>query len=94
MLTRKKVEGEIQYNDGEFAEIQTVGIEGIEKGLRLEIIQIHREDTEAPEAFERRFAAGMWLDILTITEISARPPESTVQNDEDGEEGNWQGSVQ
>jgi hypothetical protein len=32
-------------DDGELAEIQTVGIEGIEKNLLLETIQMHRGDT-------------------------------------------------
>ena len=31
MAIRKKVEGRVDYNDGEFAEVQTVGIEGIEQ---------------------------------------------------------------
>jgi hypothetical protein len=39
----KRIEGEIQYNDGEFAEVKTNGIEGIEKNLILGTIQIHRE---------------------------------------------------
>jgi hypothetical protein len=30
IVSHKRVQGEIEYNDGEFAEIQTVGIEGIE----------------------------------------------------------------
>jgi hypothetical protein len=29
MLTSERVEGEVEYNDGQFAEIQTIGIEGI-----------------------------------------------------------------
>lgn len=35
MIIRKKVEGEVQYNDADFVEIQTNGIEGIEKDLTL-----------------------------------------------------------
>lgn len=46
MLTSKRVEGEVEYNDGEFAEVMTIGIEGIEEGLLLETTQIHRYDTE------------------------------------------------
>lgn len=70
----KSVEGEIQNNDGEFAEIQTDGIEGIEKDLLLGIMQIHRENTDDTKSqFEHRFPVGMWLDILTTTEISAQP---------------------
>ena len=45
MVIRKKVEGRVDYNDGEFAEVQTVGIEGIEQDLLLETIQIHADDT-------------------------------------------------
>ena len=45
MVVSKKVEGEVEHNDGEFAEVQTFGIEGIEKNLLLAIFQIHREDT-------------------------------------------------
>jgi len=71
MLTSKRVEGEVEYNDGEFAEIQTIGIEGIEKNRCLETIQIHRGDTEnTPEEFQRRFPVGLMLGILTTTEIT------------------------
>ena len=64
VVVRKKVEGRVQYNDGEFVEVQTVGIEGIEKDLLLETIQIHCEDTnDTPDEFERRFPVGMWLEM-------------------------------
>jgi len=33
--------GEVEYNDGEFAQIQTIGIEGGDKDLLLETIQMH-----------------------------------------------------
>lgn len=33
MVVRKRVEGQVLYNDGEFTEIQTNGIEGIEEGF-------------------------------------------------------------
>jgi hypothetical protein len=46
MVIRKRVAGLIEYNDGEFADVQIVGIEGLEKGLLLERVQLHREDTE------------------------------------------------
>ena len=60
MVTSKRVGGEVEYNDGEFAEVQTFGIEGIETDLLLETIQIHREDTEdTPEGFQSRFPIGM-----------------------------------
>ena len=41
-LICKRVEGEVEYNDGEFAEVLTNGIDGIEEDLALETIQIHR----------------------------------------------------
>jgi hypothetical protein len=36
MLTSKRVEGQVEYNDGQFAEVQTIGIEGIDEDLLLE----------------------------------------------------------
>jgi hypothetical protein len=59
-MIRKDVRGVVEYNDGEFAEIQTVGIEGIEKALLLCKIQLHREDTDdSRQEFQSRtlFAA-------------------------------------
>ena len=44
MLSSKRVEGAVEYNDGEFAEVLTYGIEGIDKDLLLETIQIHPDD--------------------------------------------------
>ena len=72
MLTSKRVEGRVEYNDGEFAEIQTIGIKGIEKNRLLETIQIHRRDNQdTPEEFQRRFPVGMRLGIVATTEITA-----------------------
>ena len=77
MLTSKRVEGRVEYNDGEFAEIQTIGIEGIEKNLLLETTQIHRSDTQnTPDEFQRRFPVGMRLGIVTTTEITV--PDAPV----------------
>ncbi len=77
MLTSKRVEGEVEYNDGQFAEVLTYGTEGIEKGLALETIQIHVEDTEdEPAEFQKRFPVGTKLSILTITEITTKSAES------------------
>jgi hypothetical protein len=45
IVFRKQVHGEVEFNDGEFAEIQAVGIHGIEKDLLLQTIQVHRGDT-------------------------------------------------
>ena len=73
MLTSKRVEGKVDYNDGSFAEVFTYGIEGIEKGLNLERIQLHIEDTQdTPQEFQQRFSVGMTLSILTITEIRTK----------------------
>jgi len=95
VVIRKRVKGWVDYNDGEFAEIQIVGIEGIEKDLWLKTIQIHREDTnDTPEDFQRRFPVDMWLDILTTTDIAASPEESDLQNEGNDDRGKWQGSVQ
>jgi len=72
MLTRKRVDGNVEYNDGEFAEVMTIGIEAIDEGLLLEAIQIHRCDTkDTAEDFRRKFSVGTRLSIVTITEITA-----------------------
>ena len=95
MVLRKRVEGRIDYNDGEFAEVQTVGIEGIEQDLLLGTIQIHREDTnDTPDEFRRRFSLGMWLDILTITDITAKAVENALQNEGSEEDSERKDSVQ
>ena len=73
MIIRKRVDGEVQYNDGNFVEIMTIGIEGIEEGLSLDAFQIHRCETEnTPKEFQNRFPVGMRLGILTVTEITAQ----------------------
>lgn len=78
MIVRETVEGVVQYNDGDFAEVDTTGTVGIDKGIFLDTIQIHREDTDdTPEEFQRRFPFGTRLDIQTTTEFTAKPtPES------------------
>lgn len=54
IIVSTRTEGEVQYNDGEFAEIQTNGIDGIEKDLLLDTIQIDRDDTgDTPEVVKR-----------------------------------------
>jgi hypothetical protein len=86
MISQKRVHGEVESNDGEFAEIRTVGIEGIEKDLLLDTIQAHREDTEnTPEEFQRRFPVGSWLDICTTIEVMTL--ESLESNADDVDEG-------
>jgi hypothetical protein len=69
VTTRKEVRGEVLYNDGDFAEIQTIGTEGIERGLLLDTVQIHRSDTaDAVAQFQRSFRMGTRLHILTTIE--------------------------
>src|SRR3954470_306639 len=94
MVMRKRVEGRVDYNDGEFAEVQTVGIEGIEQDLLLETIQIHADDTnDTPDEFRRRFPVGIWLDILTTTEIASQA-QGSLHLEADGEDGKHPGLVQ
>ena len=84
MIIRTRVEGEVQYNDGQFAEIQTVGTEGIDENLLLDTIQLHREDTDLSlEQFQRGFPVGMWLDIWTTTEVRPRHKANHQQIGED-----------
>ncbi len=71
MVVSQKVEGEVEYNDGDFAEVQTFGIEGIEKNLLQDIFQIHRDDTsDTSEEFQLRFPVGTHLALVTTTEIT------------------------
>ena len=73
MLTRKRVEGKVEDNDGSFADVLIFGLEGIEENLLLETIQIHREDTEdTPKEFQKRFPVGTTVIILTTTEIMVK----------------------
>ena len=76
MLVRKRVKGEVQYNDGQLAEAHSIGMDGSDAGLLLDTIQLHREDTkDSPEEFRRRLPVGMWLDIVTTIEVSPERPE-------------------
>jgi hypothetical protein len=71
LIIRKVLEGRIAHNDGDFAEIERIGTEGIEKNLWLDTIQTHREDTnDTTEGFRRRFPVGTWVNICTTTEIT------------------------
>jgi len=80
MIVRKRVKGEVQYNDGEFAEIQIIGIEGIEEDLLLETIQIHPHDAQStPGEFQSRFPVGMGLGILTTIEITRKRGRRSLQ---------------
>ena len=80
MLTSKRVKGRVEYNDGEFAEVQLIGIEGLEKNLFLETIQIHRGDTtNTPEEFRHGFPVGMRLAVLTTLEVTKKRVRRTSQ---------------
>jgi hypothetical protein len=69
VATRKEVRGEVLYNDGDFAEFQTIGTEGIERGCLLDTVQIHRSDADdAVAEFQRRFKIGTRLGISTTIE--------------------------
>jgi hypothetical protein len=71
IFSQKRVHGEVEYNDGDFAEIRTVGIEGIEKDLLLETIQVHRNDTSYTcEQFREKLPVGSWLSICTTIEVT------------------------
>lgn len=73
MIVVKRVEGEVEYNDGEFAEVQTYGIEGIEKDLLLKTVQIHRNDTDdTSDEFQRRIPVGAVVEITTTTELTTK----------------------
>lgn len=65
LIIRKVLEGRIVNNDRYVAEIETFGTEGFEKQLRLNTLQIHREDTnDTVEGFRRRFPVGTWGEHL------------------------------
>lgn len=73
MILREIVGGVVEFNDGQFAEVQTFGVQGVEQDLLLSTMQIHREDAaETPEQFEKRLPVGMLLHITTTTEINCR----------------------
>jgi hypothetical protein len=73
IINRKQIEGVVESNDGDFAEIETNGIDGLEEGLLLETVTIERNETkETPEQFQRRLQVGMRVDIETI--ITAQQP--------------------
>jgi hypothetical protein len=73
VIVTKRVEGEVQFNDGEFAKVQTYGIEGIEKDLLLQTVHIHREDTDnTSDEFQKRFSVGTVLDITKTTEFTIK----------------------
>lgn len=71
MTIHKKLAGKIQHNDGDCAEIQVVGRQGIDRDLLLDRFQVDRADTtDTSEEFLQRFPIGLWLDITSITEIT------------------------
>jgi hypothetical protein len=70
LTIRKRVEGQVQCNQGDFAEIVTHGISGIDTGLIVETIQISRYDTsDGTKEFRRKFRVGTLLDIMTTVDF-------------------------
>jgi hypothetical protein len=68
---QKRVEGQVVFNNGQFVEIETYGIDGIETGLILDTIQIDRcEAATDTRNFKRTFPRGTCLEISTTLEIS------------------------
>jgi hypothetical protein len=95
IVVRKRVKGRVDYNDGEFADVQTVGIEGVEKDLWLETIQIYCEDTnETSDEFQRRFPVGRWLDILPSLTSLRRRQRACRRTEDSGEDGKRQDCIQ
>jgi hypothetical protein len=80
IVSEKRVHGEVECNDGEFAEIQTVGIEGVEKNLLLETVQAHRDDTSySCEQFQDKLSVGTWLDICTTSTMTQQRTVGAVE---------------
>lgn len=86
MLVRKTLKGVIACNDGLFAEIDIVGVEGIEKDLVLDAIQIHQTDTtDTEKQFQESWPPNMWVDIVTTTQVTpALKQESDPENNREG----------
>jgi hypothetical protein len=81
MVNTQQVLGQVQYNDGEVAEIQTWGLDGMHTGLPLERIQQERDDTDdEAEDFQHKVRVGALLDITTTVEIK---PSSKTDHDLD-----------
>ena len=70
-LTKKRVFGRVKFNEGWYAEIETFGIEGVEKNILLDTIQVDREEM-TEEQFRQEFRVGSILDITTSTEVRRR----------------------
>jgi hypothetical protein len=92
----KKTLGMIEHNDGEFVEVQNIGIEGIETGLHLDRVQIQRSDTEYNRRdFLRRFKVGGLLDVCTTLRVA--PTSKTgkqlkqLERDDDTEQERFEG---
>ena len=62
IVFRQQVHGEAEFNDGELAEIQRVGIERIEKDLLLQTTQVHRGNAEYSCIHANSFNAKSKLD--------------------------------
>jgi hypothetical protein len=90
MIIRKSVAGHVIYNDGDLAEIELVGVEGVEKNLVLDTMQVSiYETTDTKEQFLRRFPADMWLNMTLTTGITPyrQQRKRARQKSEDRESG-------
>jgi hypothetical protein len=95
LVSRKHVHGEVEFNDGEFAEIQTVGIDGIEKDLLLQTIQVHRDDSNySCEQFQHELPVGSWLTICTTIEVTRLDSDTDVDIDDCDQGGKATGGIQ
>ena len=65
-----KVRGLVVHNDGQFAEVELGGIEGIEENIFLTTIQLHVEHTQmTEEEFRNRFPVGASMTIRTVRTV-------------------------
>jgi hypothetical protein len=70
-VTKKRVFGRVKFNEGWYCEIETFGIEGVEKNILLDTIQVDNEEMRE-EQFRQEFRVGSILDITTIREVRRR----------------------
>jgi hypothetical protein len=76
MMTHKRLEGTVEYNNVDFAEIQTIGTEGPEKGDFLWIpSKLASPTPRTPLSLERRLPVGIWLEIWTTMTGAGRGVE-------------------
>ena len=75
--------GRVSFNDGDFAELEISGTEGVEEGIFLETIQVSRDDTgQTVQDFLRSFIVGTEFNVRRIVQIIPRR-----------EPGEWRGAI-